>query len=170
MDVSVFRITQTFKCEAEMLIREVLLFTGLEVLTELLQDSAAARGICRRESVGTIRHLSTKVLWLQQLMNRGVVMVGACSSAENRADMGQSHCLPTDCTSCDNGAAWCWTEMRDWQLVTERMVRMISKCELSPILGKATEESWTHWGTCCKLFVRRSEYRHTDARWNTASG
>ena len=44
-----------------MLIREVLLFMGLEVRTELLLDSAAARGFCRREGVGTIRHLATEV-------------------------------------------------------------------------------------------------------------
>ena len=47
-----------------MLIRDVLLFMGLKVQTELLLDSAAARGICRREGVGTIRHMSPKVLWL----------------------------------------------------------------------------------------------------------
>ena len=71
-----------------MLIREVLLFTGLEVRTELLLDIAASRGMCRREGVGTIRQLSTKVLWPQQSVKRGVVTVGACSSAENRADLG----------------------------------------------------------------------------------
>ena len=71
-----------------MLIREVLLFTGLEVRTELLLDGAAARGLCRRDGVGTIRHFSTKVLWLQQLVKRGVVTGGACTSAENRADLG----------------------------------------------------------------------------------
>ena len=71
-----------------MLIREVLLHSGLEVKTELLLDSAAARGICRREGVGSIRHLSTKVLWLQQLTKRGVISVGATSSTENHADLG----------------------------------------------------------------------------------
>ena len=65
-----------------------LSFTGLEVRTELLLDCAAARGICRREGVGTIFLLSTKVFWLQQLVKRGVVTVGACTSAENRADSG----------------------------------------------------------------------------------
>ena len=55
-----------------------LFFTGLEVLTELLLDSAAARGRCRREGVGTICHLSRQVLWLQQLAKRGVITVGAC--------------------------------------------------------------------------------------------
>ena len=83
-----------------MLIRDVVLFTGLEVRTEILLDSAAARGIRRREGVGTMRHLSTNVLWLQQLVKRGVVTVGACSSGENRADLGtKSHCLQKDCNS-----------------------------------------------------------------------
>ena len=52
-----------------MLIRAVLLFTGLEVRTELLLDSAAARGKCRREGVRTMRQLSTKVFWLQQWLD-----------------------------------------------------------------------------------------------------
>ena len=67
------------------LIRELEART--EVRTELLLDSAAARGICRSERVGTIRNLSTKVVWLQQLVKRGVVTVGACTSAEIRADL-----------------------------------------------------------------------------------
>ena len=54
------------------LTREVVLLMGLELRTRLLLDSAAARGICRREGVGTVRHLSTQVLWLQQLVKRGV--------------------------------------------------------------------------------------------------
>ena len=36
-----------------LLIREVLLFMGQEVRIELLLDSAAARGTCRREGFGT---------------------------------------------------------------------------------------------------------------------
>ena len=39
-----------------MLNREVSLLMGPEVRTEFLLDSARARGICRREGVGTIRH------------------------------------------------------------------------------------------------------------------
>ena len=61
---------------------------GLEVRTELLLDSAAARGICRREGIGSIRHLSTKVLWPQLLVRRREVTFGGCRSAENRADLG----------------------------------------------------------------------------------
>ena len=69
-----------------MLIREVVLFT--EVRTELQLDTAASRGICRREGVGAIRQLSTKVLWPQQLgETRSGHTVGARSSAEIRADL-----------------------------------------------------------------------------------
>ena len=63
------------------------LFMGLEGRTELLLDSAAACSTCPREGVGTIRLLSAQVLWLQQLVKRGVVTVGACTSAEKRADL-----------------------------------------------------------------------------------
>ena len=70
-----------------LLFREVLLFMGLEARAELLLDSGAARGICRSEGVGTTRHLSTKVHWVQ-LVECGLVMVGACTSAEHRADLG----------------------------------------------------------------------------------
>ena len=52
----------TWAASEAMLIREVLLLTGLEVRAELLLDSAVARGICRREGAGTVCHLSTKVL------------------------------------------------------------------------------------------------------------
>ena len=71
-----------------MLVREVLTFAGFRVRSELLMDSAAARGICKREGVGRIRHLSTKVLWVQQLVKRGVLEVSAVAGLLNKADLG----------------------------------------------------------------------------------
>ena len=117
-----------------MLIREVLLFTGLEVRTELLLDSAVARGICRREGVGTIRHLSTKVLLLQQLVKRGVVTIGACSSAETRADLGTKP-LP----------AHRLQKLRQWNGQEDEQRKAVERMVFD--VGKATEESWTHWKT-----------------------
>ena len=64
------------------------MFVGLQVKTTLYMDSAAARGICKREGVGRTRHLSTKVLWLQQLVKKGVVDVQAIASRDNKADLG----------------------------------------------------------------------------------
>ena len=76
-----------------MLIRGVLLLTGLEVRTELLLDSAAGRGICRREGVGTRRHLSTTVLLATAV---GETRSGHGWSVHIR---GEPRRLPTDCVS-----------------------------------------------------------------------
>ena len=93
-----------------MLIREVLLSMELEVRTEHFLDSAAARGICRCEGVGTVRHLSSTVLRLQQLVKRGVVVLGACTHPKGTAQTwGRSHYPSTDCDSRGNGTPWCWT-------------------------------------------------------------
>ena len=51
-------------------------------------DSAAARGICKREGVGRIRHLSAKILWLQRLIKRGEVELDSVKTADNKADLG----------------------------------------------------------------------------------
>ena len=79
-------------CAAASATSEAMLIRELEartkVRTKLVLDRAAARGIGRSECVGTMRHLSTKVVWLQQVVKCGVVTVGACTSAEVRADLG----------------------------------------------------------------------------------
>ena len=102
-----------------MLIREVLLFTGLDVLTELLLESASARGRCRREGVGTTRNLSTHILCLQQLVNRGVATVGASVHPQRTAQIWrQSHYLFTHTSTVDAverlgvGPTW---EFGDWR-------------------------------------------------------
>ena len=71
-----------------MYIREVLLFFGFAVTTNLILDSSAARGICKREGVGKVWHLSCKVLWVQQLVKRGVINVLPTPGLENKADLG----------------------------------------------------------------------------------
>ena len=106
-----------------MLIREVFLFTGLEVQTELLLDRAAAGGMRRREDVGTIRRLSTKVLWLQQLVKRDVVMFGACSSAENRADLGTKLLLVHRLRQLRQWNGLVFGQTKDWRLVAKRMAK-----------------------------------------------
>ena len=65
-----------------------------------LMDSAAARGILARQGVGRIRHLSCRILWLQQLVKqRGKVvptvgepelfhLVSGVSGSDNVSDLG----------------------------------------------------------------------------------
>ena len=67
----------------EMLVaREVLMFFGCQVEPSLDMDSAAARGICRREGVGKVKALEVRTLWLQQ------VIKAKTRSQDNCADLG----------------------------------------------------------------------------------
>ena len=75
-----------------MLLRECLLFAGFAVETRLFMDASAGRAICQREGVGRIRHMSVRVLWVQQLVKRKVVQVMTTTSEGNKADLGtKSH-------------------------------------------------------------------------------
>ncbi len=65
-------------------IKQVLEFAGYNVQLGLWLDSAAARGICRCEGVGRIRHLSAKSLWRQKLVKKAVDTV---AGTENKADL-----------------------------------------------------------------------------------
>ena len=53
--------------EEMLLARDVLMFFGCQVEASLHMDSAAARGIFRREGVGKVRSLEVRTLWLQQV-------------------------------------------------------------------------------------------------------
>ena len=128
-----------------MLIREVSLVHGTGSPDRTLAGKSSARGRCRWESVGTTRHLSTHVLCLQQLVNRGAVTVGACVHPQRTAqNLIQNHYLFTHFDSWCSGTDRCWTDMRIRWLATQRMdkTRMSSKelqCKQSLVLGKATE-------------------------------
>ena len=53
----------------EMLVaRDVLMFFGSRVEASLHMDSAAARGICRREGVGKVKALEVRTLWSQRVI------------------------------------------------------------------------------------------------------
>ena len=54
--------------EEMLLARDVFMFFGCRVEALLHMDSAAARGICRREGVGKVKSLEGRTLWLQQLV------------------------------------------------------------------------------------------------------
>ena len=87
-------------CDA-ILIGKLLAFcTGRNIVLHHLMDSAAARGILARQGVGRIRHLSCRILWLQQLVKQRskVVpftdtpelfhLVSGVSGSNNIADLG----------------------------------------------------------------------------------
>jgi len=62
--------------------------TGLRVVTVLHIDSSAARGILLCQGVGRVRHLSCRILWLQDHINGGYMRLAAIAGSLNPADIG----------------------------------------------------------------------------------
>ena len=54
-------------------------------------DSSAAMGICKRTGVGKVRHLDTRLLWIQDLVRDGRVTVCKVAGTENPADLLTKH-------------------------------------------------------------------------------
>ena len=87
-------------CDGIVIGKLVAFCTGRNVVIHHLMDSAAARGILARQGVGRIRHLSCRILWLQQLVKQRskVVpftdtpelfhLVSGVSGSNNIADLG----------------------------------------------------------------------------------
>ena len=74
--------------EEMLLARDVLMFFGSRVEASLHMDSAAARGICRREGVGKVKALEVRTLWLQQVIKAKTLTLKTVKSHDNCADLG----------------------------------------------------------------------------------
>ena len=74
--------------EEMLLALDVLMFFGCQVEASLHMDSAAARGICRREGVGKVKSLEVRTLWLQQLVKAKTFTLKTVKSQDNCADRG----------------------------------------------------------------------------------
>ena len=60
---------------------------NLDIPLELHSDATAAIGMCKREGLGRVRHLSTSDLWIQQLVRHNRIRLYKCPSADNPADI-----------------------------------------------------------------------------------
>ena len=70
-------------------IREAVEFlSGKAARMKAYTDSSAARGIVHRQGVGRIKHLATRMLWLQEVTRNGLCSVKAVSTVFNPADLG----------------------------------------------------------------------------------
>ena len=74
--------------EEMLLARDVLMFFDCRVEASLLMDSAAASGICRRESVGKVKSLEVRTLWLQLVVKARTLTLKTMKSQDNCADLG----------------------------------------------------------------------------------
>ena len=70
-------------------IREAVEFlSGKAARMKAYTDSSAARGIVHRQGVGRIKHLATRMLWVQEVTRNGLCSVKAVSTVFNPADLG----------------------------------------------------------------------------------
>ena len=53
----------------------------------VLTDSSACKGICQRTGLGKIRHIDVALLWLQDLVRKGRVVMKKIPGARNLADL-----------------------------------------------------------------------------------
>ena len=63
----------------------------VELIVRLETDSTSASGVCRRCSVGRLRHLHEKEHWLQDQIAANSVDLGRVSSGDNEADLGTKY-------------------------------------------------------------------------------
>ena len=72
--------------------KDLLEFMGFHVVLRLHTDSSAAKGIMTREGTGKIRHLSVRILWIQQVVKKKEAELIKVLGLENPADLGtKSH-------------------------------------------------------------------------------
>jgi hypothetical protein len=70
-------------------------------------DSSAAIGICKRTGVGKIRHLDTRLLWIQEAVRDGTLEVMKVLGTENPADLMTKHLGAEQITECLTRLS-CW--------------------------------------------------------------
>ena len=74
--------------DSVLLSRLIAWMTDCKVTTYLYTDSSGARGMIQRQGVGRVRHLSCRVLWLQDLVAAGQIKLSSIAGFLNPADIG----------------------------------------------------------------------------------
>eukprot|EP00971_Amphidinium_carterae_P352935 6492776-Amphidinium_carterae.1 len=69
-------------------ISSVLSFFGLEHTRVVVTDSSAALGIAQRSGQGRVKHLSTRAMWIQSFVQKGVFTIAKVDGKINVADIG----------------------------------------------------------------------------------
>ena len=89
---------------------------GRDPAAHMAGDTSAASGIGARRSVGKIRHLETRTLWLQKHITETEILPKRTKGSENPSDLGTKHLDPSnDVEAC------CSIRLREtrWQVRAE---------------------------------------------------
>ena len=72
-------------------VRSLLRDLGSECEVVLSADASAAIGICRRTGIGKLRHLDTRILWIQDKVKSAELVLRKVPGLENPADLMTKH-------------------------------------------------------------------------------
>ena len=75
-------------CDGLFLAKCLEFLLEVSITPKLLIDNSACRYILGRSGCGRVRHLSTRVLWVQQRVDKRELLVGPVASSENVSDIG----------------------------------------------------------------------------------
>ena len=67
---------------------EVLRFFGIEAKGQIYTDSSACIGMASRRGVGRVRHLETRALWLQEIVEAQRLKIVKIAGVDNISDIG----------------------------------------------------------------------------------
>ena len=68
-------------------LQSILRHLGFETSVEVYTDSSAAKSIASRIGVGKVRHIHTKLLWIQEAVRDGRIKLTKISGGHNPADV-----------------------------------------------------------------------------------
>ena len=68
-------------------LQSILRDLGFETSVEVYTDSSAAKSIASRIGVGKVRHIHTKLLWIQEAVRDGRIKLTKISGGHNPADV-----------------------------------------------------------------------------------
>ena len=80
---------------------------GQEARLRVRVDSSAVIGICSRTGVGKVRHLDTRLLWVQELVRDRRLIVQKVPGEANPADLLTKH-LGAELISAHRARMSCW--------------------------------------------------------------
>ena len=75
-------------CDGIFLSKCLQFLLGMDITVKVLIGNPACRYILSRAGCGRVRHLSTRVLWIQQRVEQKELRISPVSSTENLADIG----------------------------------------------------------------------------------
>ena len=111
-----------------MAVQSMLADFGLKVTIEVHTDSSACRGICNRRGLGKLRHLNVALLWLQQRVQSGKIILRRIAGSVNPADLFTKHLARAEIIMHSGRLGFCTVSGRTTQVDTAHVELWRPEC------------------------------------------